>query len=413
MVRSRRAKAGAALAVVCAVALGWGSTGAATSVAGVAPVAALAPAVDDVLEELESRRSEVQGEREDVGAEVDALTADVDDALAELDRRQARAAQAERDAVAAQRAADEAAGVAARSSSSADLATSAFVEARQRARAVAVERYVAGPDLRGLDALLRGDVFAGATIDVVLEAVVSGEQQIAGSIAEAATVLAGRRDAASAATTRAQRLAEAAVRARVEAETARQEYLSFVTDLQARLDHTLAEAASLEALDADLADRIRRREIELARRLPPRPPGGGFSVGTPVPIEQTVVAAGFRVHASIAPQVEAMVAAAAADGVILGGGAYRDGSAQIALRRAHCGETDYDIWERPPSECRPPTARPTQSMHEQGLALDLSTPAGLIVTRLDPAYQWLIVHAEAYGFFNLPSEPWHWSTNGR
>jgi hypothetical protein len=30
----------------------------------------------------------------------------------------------------------------------------------------------------------------------------------------------------------------------------------------------------------------------------------------------------------------------------------------------------------------------------------------------DPPH-WLQAHADEYGFVNLPSEPWHWSVNGR
>jgi D-alanyl-D-alanine carboxypeptidase len=396
MTFSRRALGGVLLVLILAF------VGSGTALAG-----------DAVLDDLESRKADVEADRTEVGAQVDALTADVDDALAELDRRAELASAAARDAAGAEADADAAAGVAARSSSSTDLARSAYANARDRVRAVAVERYVGAPQAVELEGLLKGDLFSGATIDVVFEAVVGREHEGAEEIAAAADVLAERRNAASTATTEAQRLAEEAVRARVRAEAAEAEYVEFLTALQDRLDHTLAEADALEELDADLADQIRRREVELARRLPPRPPDGGFTIGRPVPIEETVIAAGFRVHNSVAGQVEAMVTAAAADGIVLTGGGYRDGAAQIALRRAHCGETDYDIYERPPSECHPPTARPTHSMHEQGLALDLATPAGLIVTRLDPAYQWLIVHAEEYGFFNLPSEPWHWSTSGR
>ena len=28
------------------------------------------------------------------------------------------------------------------------------------------------------------------------------------------------------------------------------------------------------------------------------------------------------------------------------------------------------------------------------------------------AVQWLNAHGATYGFYNLPSEPWHWSVNG-
>ena len=61
-----------------------------------------------------------------------------------------------------------------------------------------------------------------------------------------------------------------------------------------------------------------------------------------------------------------------------------------------------------PSACSPPTARPGQSMHEVGLAIDFSN-CGSGST----CFRWLRANAGGYGFINLPSEPWHWSVNGQ
>lgn len=121
---------------------------------------------------------------------------------------------------------------------------------------------------------------------------------------------------------------------------------------------------------------------------------------------------GLRVHQSIAGQVEMMLAAAEADGVRLGGGAYRTHAEQIELRRLHCGEDDYAIYEMPADQCSPPTARPGNSMHELGLAIDLTVNGVTIGSRNSPGFRWLAENAHLYGFFNLPSEPWHWSING-
>jgi D-alanyl-D-alanine carboxypeptidase len=52
-------------------------------------------------------------------------------------------------------------------------------------------------------------------------------------------------------------------------------------------------------------------------------------------------------------------------------------------------------------------------MHERGLAIDVMSSGRLITSRADPAFRWLQANAARYGFFNLPSEPWHWSTNGQ
>ena len=81
------------------------------------------------------------------------------------------------------------------------------------------------------------------------------------------------------------------------------------------------------------------------------------------------------------------------------------------MRRAHCGPTDYDIYEKPSGACSPPTAKPKRSLHESGLALDFTHGEESITSRRSPAYRWLAANAAAYGFFNLASEPWHWSVS--
>jgi LAS superfamily LD-carboxypeptidase LdcB len=100
---------------------------------------------------------------------------------------------------------------------------------------------------------------------------------------------------------------------------------------------------------------------------------------------------------------------------VLGGGGYRSSRSQVELRISHCGGySSYAIYQRPASQCRPPTARPGQSMHERGLAIDFTCEGGgTIRSHSSPCYQWLAAHGADYGLSNLPSEPWHWSTNGR
>jgi LAS superfamily LD-carboxypeptidase LdcB len=121
---------------------------------------------------------------------------------------------------------------------------------------------------------------------------------------------------------------------------------------------------------------------------------------------------GILVHRSIAGQTEALLAAASAAGVPLSGSGWRDTTRQIQLRMQHCGTTPYAIYDMPADQCVPPVARPGRSMHERGLAIDFVVGGDLIRTRAAPAYQWLAANASRFGFFNLPSEPWHWSTTG-
>jgi len=122
----------------------------------------------------------------------------------------------------------------------------------------------------------------------------------------------------------------------------------------------------------------------------------------------------FRVATSLAPSLSALLADAAADGVVLTGGAYRSGSEQVARRRANCaGEDgvadDYDLYEKPSDQCSPRTARPGSSLHETGEAIDFEH----CQTRATACYRWLARYAHRYGLVNLPEEPWHWSVTGQ
>jgi peptidoglycan hydrolase CwlO-like protein len=118
---------------------------------------------------------------------------------------------------------------------------------------------------------------------------------------------------------------------------------------------------------------------------------------------------GTQVACSVGPKFAAMVSDARLDGVDLtGGGGYRSPEGQIAVRKSNCGTSDYAIYEMPASSCSPPTARPGSSQHEVGLAIDFVNCS----TRQTACYQWLDLHAKSYGYFNLPSEAWHWSTTG-
>ncbi len=123
--------------------------------------------------------------------------------------------------------------------------------------------------------------------------------------------------------------------------------------------------------------------------------------------------AGFEVHTQIADAVEGLVAAMEAEGFNLGGWGYRTAQEQINLRRSNCGASEWQIWSKPSSTCRPPTARPGRSNHERGLAIDLTNNGRLITSRNSAVFQALQRLAPSFGLKNLPSEPWHWSVDGR
>ncbi|MFM7062157.1 MAG: D-alanyl-D-alanine carboxypeptidase family protein [Actinomycetes bacterium] len=231
-------------------------------------------------------------------------------------------------------------------------------------------------------------------------------------------------------------------------------------DLDERLDRALAEAASIRVVNPALADELAKEEIALRKAAPPTPPStappaapgrsapttspattaapGTTQPGqttttterrtttttTPPVLQPPVVVpnlpsikdmtrvGGIYVAKSVAGRLQGLLSAATASGISLGGGGYRSSASQITLRTAHCGSSTYEIYQMPASQCRPPTARPGASMHERGLAVDFTAGGSLITSRSHPAFVWLKANAASYGFYNLPSEPWHWSTNG-
>ena len=214
-----------------------------------------------------------------------------------------------------------------------------------------------------------------------------------------------------------------------------------VFEAENRLEARLYEAAALAELDAEMAKKIeaeqndlakvvqaekakraeeerlrreaerKRREAEEARQrrllgIADAPTSTNFDKS-----ELTTVW-GIQVHESIADKLLALLRAASQDGIRLGGGGYRSSQSQINLRRAHCGTSNWAIYSKPSYQCRPPTARPGASMHERGLAVDF-TQNGRALWSNTSGYRWLKRNASKYGLRNLPSEPWHWSVNGR
>jgi hypothetical protein len=197
-----------------------------------------------------------------------------------------------------------------------------------------------------------------------------------------------------------------------ELEAATKQQQAVAQQVEDRLERALAEADSLATLDGTLASQIKREQDAIASRLRAAPgsratPGTSRRVGS---ISLTTVR-GITVASSIGGNLASLLNAADGAGISFSGGGYRDSSQQIATRRNNCGSSDYDVYNKPASSCSPPTARPGTSMHERGLAIDF-TAGGRILTRGSAGYRWLKGNASRFGFYNLPSEPWHWSVNG-
>lgn len=243
-----------------------------------------------------------------------------------------------------------------------------------------------------------------------------------------------QRQAAAAAFERA-KAAESSVASRLaELKKAHAQQQAFADQVDNRLNSALAEADALASIDAALAQSISNKQAEILKALaaeraaaerraalraaqnkaPVAQPSKGGGGGAPIAITgsgEIVTVGGIRIHQSMANNLANLLAAAAADGISLSGGGYRDPSAQIAVRRNNCGSSNYAIYQMPASACRPPTARPGSSMHERGLAVDF-TSGGSTLTRGSAAFAWMKANAGRFGFYNLPSEPWHWSSNG-
>ena len=209
----------------------------------------------------------------------------------------------------------------------------------------------------------------------------------------------------------------------------------FVLEAEARLETRLYEVQTLRAVDTSLAAEIEREERRIAQALEQQraaeealqraqaraqreaEAAARASLGEALTVENAdftlVWVRGIQVNSAIASQTEGLLSSMQAEGFKLDGWGYRTHQSQISLRRAHCGSTPYAIWEMPASRCRPPTARPGRSNHERGLAIDFTLNGSIISSRGSAVFQALQGIAPQFGFKNLPSEPWHWSVDGR
>jgi D-alanyl-D-alanine carboxypeptidase len=388
----------------------------AVAVASLVSVLALAPAnaatSTTKAPDTRAQRDEVRKRKVQVASQIDSLKAsddDLTDALNTLDANLSveeaalENAQAEVDRATQQ--ADELHAQQVKAQAKLDALKALMVK-------VAVDTYARPPIDEHMLTLTSPDLNEATRKQALLDIVNNNNRdvadQIRGTKAELDELEGARNDALN----RAQ-AAKAEVQARyntvAEARAQQQKALDAV---EARTDKLLAEATSLaaqdKALSAELEKQAQAAALAAQRAARGRSSGGGpGSIG---PVSLTTVR-GIVVATSIANQLEALLDNAARAGINLSGSGYRDPSAQIELRRAHCGPTDYDIWQKPPFQCSPPTARPGTSNHERGLAVDF-TSNGAIVTRGSAAFRWLSSNAAKWGFYNLPAEPWHWSPDG-
>jgi len=378
----------------------------------------VAPGVSaqDDLSDLRSERDRVRREKAEQAQDVDAYGAEAGELAAALDAIDAQLASQEAQLEGINLAAE----VIAEEITAADARVVATQEriAAQHAQIAdaAVEAYVRSPNERLEIALGSVDINDAAKKDSLRDMSVGRTTDALDQLRRVEAELeAAERDAELG----RQRVID--YRSQIEEETAQVQELrdaqdQIYSEAEARYEQSLYEAQILSDQERSISTKILAAEREIAARLARQRSRSSSSGGTgssTVGSGEIVRVRGIRVHVSIADSLDAMLAKAASDNVDLSGGGYRNPSDQIRVRRNNCGTSNYAIYQMPASRCRPPTARPGRSMHEQGKAIDFTYNGRIISSRGSVAFKWLAANAATYGFHNLPSEPWHWSVNGR
>lgn len=363
-------------------------------------------------------------------AEVDAALETLSDNLrtqeAALARTEAEVAQAEQDIADAEAAIERLEG---------EIST-----LREEVRRRAVAAFVRPPGDDVLTVLQTNDFTTASNRKFYIELRSQDDADVADRLDGALAQIDFERGQAEEARARAEAKREEQAERTEAVRQARAEKQAVADQIQATVDQQIARSIELAATDRALSKKIAEQQAALVARLAaekaaaeaaeraaqaaqpppsnqspgggetgPLPPvGGGGGAGTGTGGISLCTVGGITINCAIQTQVANLLNAARADGLALSGGGYRDPAQQIALRKAHCGTSYYAIYQMSPNSCRPPTARPGQSQHEIGLAIDFSNCS----SRGTACYQWLAANASRFGFYNLPSEPWHWSTTG-
>jgi len=373
--------------------------------------------LEEDIEELEREQERVQTEKAEKAADVDAATATAEELSAALEvlnaavNQQVAAVESAQQSLESARAAQDVAvvAVAAQNQTISDL--------EQRLSARAISSFVTQERPRSLileEANPNTVVRMQSLVDAITEDGVSVTDELRAAKEDLQIEEALAVDAAARA-----KAIEAQLRLDLEVlEVSRGAQADLVAEAEERLERSLAEAWVLSETDKELSVKLEKKnsqlaaQVALAQRRANAAPTSGANPSFPSAAD-IVNVGGIWVHTSISANLQSLLNDAAAQGHNFSGGGYRDSQSQIRLRRAHCGTSDYAVYRMPASQCSPPTARPGSSQHEQGKAIDFRYNGSTISSRSNAGYRWLAANAANYGLFNLPSEPWHWSINGR
>ncbi|MCB9372765.1 MAG: D-alanyl-D-alanine carboxypeptidase family protein [Microthrixaceae bacterium] len=350
-----------------------------------------------------TEREEVQRQRAELAGQLDVLNADLAEITAALeaigrnvDAQRARVEDAQR--AAAQAEAD------AEAARAEEQAKQAEIDALQdQQEQLLVDSYIReGSTQSGMDVLSESDPTEAAERRALVDITGNRNEDVADLLQAAREDLADARARAEDAAQRAEEHHAEVARRLEELRASQDEQRELQTRVEERMDSVRLADDELALEEFGLSAEIAEAERKAAEEAAAAARAAGVDVSGS---GSTVTVGGITVDASIAGQVEAMLNAARGDGLVLTGSGWRSNTRQIQLRTINgCP----DVWTSSPSSCRVPTAIPGTSMHERGLAIDFDNCS----YRSSACYLWLAGNASRYGFYNLPSEPWHWSING-
>jgi hypothetical protein len=303
-----------------------------------------------------------------------------------------------------------------------------------QADVVVIEAFMSPASETAIDSMTTRDAAEASVKQALLDIQADSDAEVLADLEAAEDELQRRREEEEDAADTAERARDDAQASLDDLLAAASQEVNFATDIEARINRNLAEAAALEEIDPELAQQIRDQSAGLAMQITASrtaleqdeilsaagvAPGGGSDGPSVIqPVSGGVVAVtcpsggSIEVAGEIARDVQGLLNRASEQGVSVCGNGFRDPSDQVALRRRNCGSSQYAIYEAPSSYCSPPTAPPGSSMLELGLAIDFTYGGGGAIGCGGEAYDFLDDNAADFGLYNLPGECWHWSTDG-
>jgi septal ring factor EnvC (AmiA/AmiB activator) len=386
----------------------------------------LSPSASSAQQDPTEEREEVRERQSQIELEIDALqatAAEVDRTLTQLQRNVATQQAEAQEARRAYRAARD---DVAEAQQAVEQAEQRITDLDRATDEMVVDAFVNPSNAEAFDAFNAENMSDATVTQALLSLQADADADLLDQLNAAQEDLEIEEDNKREAAQEAERQQVASEAELADLRAAAEQQQAFATDVEARLEQQLAEAESLRRVDADLSREIEERAAAEARRVQeaqaaaaaagataPPPPASSTIEEAPGGLARVTCPTGgtITVAGSIGQNAQGLLDLAGQQGVPLCGWGYRDPEEQIQLRREHCGTSEYAIYQMPSSQCSPPTARPGTSMHEQGLAIDFTCDGGSIAAG-GSCDNLLKSNADDYGLYNLPSEIWHYSTNG-